>query len=115
MPIRAGRLDRKVEIFENVISTDANTGEQLKTRVSKGFAWAAVRAINTKERMQSGRAELAANAYEVEIRFNNLSVTDELLYDGYYLNIQSMSPRGRRNRETVNLMCEVLEPNNLVA
>jgi len=114
MSIPAGKLDRKVEIFECVETAD-ETGQPVKTYTSKGFAWASVRPVGTSEKMRSGREELAIMLYVMQLRYKaTLSVKDKIKYNGYLCDIQSIGAKGRLDRETVEVMLEVLEPTTLV-
>jgi len=115
MSIRAGRLNRKVEVFKQVTITDDYGDASSTTLQSKGFAWASVKAINGSEKMQYGREEVASIMYSLEIRFNkDIEVTDKILYNGYYMDIVSIAPRGRLQREVVEVMCEIIDVSKLV-
>lgn len=115
MSIRAGRLNRKVDIYRQVIVTDDYGDSASTTLELRGSAWASVRASTGTEKMQFGREESATIMYSLEIRFNkDIEVTDQILFNGYYMNIVSIAPRGRLNRETVEVYCEVLEVSKLV-
>lgn len=112
--MRAGRLNHKVEIHR-MTETQDDTGQPVKVYTLWKYAWANVQAVTGAEKMKSGREELASVMYNLDIRFNDeLRITDRIKFNGYLMDIQSMAPRGRMNRESVNVTCEVLEVNELV-
>lgn len=114
MSIRAGRLNHKVEIYQQTTTTD-NTGQPVKTFTSKGYAWAAVRSMTGSEKANSGREEMATIIYAFELRYSGtLTVTDKIKYNGYMWDIQSLAPRGRMNRDTIEVIAECLEVSTIV-
>lgn len=110
--IAAGQLSHKVEIY-NTIETQDETGQPVKSSVFASYAWAHIAPLSGYEKTQSGRENLAAIMYRAEIRYNNLSVTDTIKWNGYQMRIISLAPMGRYNRERVEVLLEVIEASKI--
>lgn len=109
MSIRAGRLSRKVQIFTVTETPDA-AGQPVKTLSSKGYAWANVTSLRGDELMRHGRENLAKLVLKFTIRYlGALSVKDQILYNGYYHDILTVSPYGAMNRCLIDVLAEAID------
>ena len=110
MSLRAGRLNRKISIYEIVETEIDQAGQPIKSRSLKKTIYAAIIPVSGREKMQSGRENLAAMMCKLLMRFDpEISVQDEIEFDGYYWRVISFSPGGRMLKEDLELIVEVLE------
>jgi head-tail adaptor len=114
MTVRAGRLEHKVGIYK-VVTTYDESNTPVKSYELKKYAWANVRANTAQEKMKHGREEMATVVYTLEMRYDStLHVTDQIKFNNYMMDIQSIAPRGRLNRENMQVHCEVIDVNSVV-
>jgi SPP1 family predicted phage head-tail adaptor len=111
--VASGHLSRRIELRRLVETVDPISGQPVKSYVHKAYAWAQVLPFRGKEKMQSGRDDLAVMMYTFKIRFRAVSVTDIILFDGATWDIKSMAPMGRRNREFIELVGEQVDVKDL--
>lgn len=112
--IESGKLDRRIELF-SVTRTQDEYGDPVKTFASRGFTRVAFRPLKGKEIAQFGREEAALMMAEFQMRYKkDLSVTDEIEFNGYRWRIVSITPWGKKARDMLNVTAEVLEGNRVV-
>lgn len=112
--IESGKLERRVELFELSVSQNV-FNEPIKTYASKGYTRVAARPIKGTELARYGREEAATAIVEFIMRYkSDLSVTDQIEFNGYRWAIISISPWGMKNRDMLSVVAEVLEFNTTV-
>ena len=113
--IRAGALDRRVEILKLASTIDAVSGEAVKSYSRRAFTWANIRSIGGYEKMRSGREDLATKMNLFRIRYRaDIETTDIIVFNGAHWGVQSLAPGGRRNREWIEVMAEQVDMKELI-
>lgn len=112
--VRAGSLDRKLEVYKLVTVQD-DAGQEVKSLTLDFYAWGRVNYIRGKEKMQYGREEIQIELATFKVRFTSrLTATHKFKFNGNYWDIQSMAPMGRLNREFIEAMCEHMDVSKIV-
>lgn len=111
-PLRAGQLNRRVDI-ERFLSVDDGHGGQERGWQRIGGAWVAATPIGGKESLQAQSLQQSQN-WRIEMRPRDVTAEDRLMpikwrgiAAGRALNIRSVSdPDGERDR--IILLCDTL-------
>jgi SPP1 family predicted phage head-tail adaptor len=104
--MRAGRLDKRLEI-EQPISTQDVTGSPVVSWLAVGTMWASINPIKGRETL-TGNQIISTMNVRIRIRhhplLSNISPTWRLKYNGVIFNIVSIAHVYLGNRE-IEIMC----------
>lgn len=94
--MRAGALDRRLELRHRVLTRDATTGEEVESFVAYETVWASKRDIRGREffAAQQLNAE-TTTIWQIRYR-SDVAYTDRIVCDGVTYNIVGISEIGRR-------------------
>ena len=88
-------------------STQDEFGQDQESWATIATRWGQVKPMSSKELVASNQVQSNAT-HEVKLRYDsslNLTAKDRILYDGRFLNIESIINVGERNKEYV-LICK---------
>lgn len=112
--IKAGSLNRKIELYKPVNTIDPS-GQEIHAYSFDFEAFAAVDFLRGKEKMQHGREEMSTILANFKIRFTpKLLVTHRIKFNGDFYNIQSFAPMGSMNRQLIEVLGELLDASKIV-
>lgn len=104
MAVGSGSLRHKVQLQENQITQDPNTGEMVSAWVTVANLWAEIVPM-------SGREFLAASAEQSEVRGriviryrDDVTAAMRIVYRGRYYNILAVLPDAESGKEHLSLM-----------
>jgi len=100
----AGKLRHRVELQEQQIAQDPNTGEMLTTWVTISRPWAEIVPMSGREFMAAG-AEQSEVRGRIVIRYrDDVDASMRVVYRGRYYNILAVLPDAESGREHLTLM-----------
>ena len=107
--MRAGRLDNQIVLQSRSVSQDPNTGEPTNSWSTYATVWATVSPLKGDERFKSAR-DIATKAYKFTLRYrSDVTPQDRIVFRSENYDIVGISPLGRRNKETLEIVAEVEE------
>ena len=100
----AGKLRHRVELQEQQIAQDPNTGEMVTTWVTIAQPWAEIVPMSGREFMAAG-AEQSEVRGRIVIRYrDDVDSSMRVVYRGRYYNILAVLPDAESGKEHLTLM-----------
>jgi len=112
--IRAGSLNRKIDLYKEVVTSDSS-GQEIRGYQYDFSLLSDARPLRGTERAQAGRVELATITYTFRTYYKEkISVKHKVKFNGEFFDIQSLAPMGNLNRRFMEIFAELRGASTLV-
>lgn len=93
-------MDKKV-IVQRATVTRGDSGSEVLTFADWKTRWAAIDYASGSERLEADKETASMTVYFTMREVAGLTEKDRISYNGYYFNIRSIIPNGRKHFQTI--------------